>query len=227
MRLFVFALLLVLACDKPAATTASSWTLKVTSNGVTLGTTPIKVTFLQDVVCAVPPCNAQAVGTAEGQTDVNGIITMPVLITGIGGTGGGRADRARIEVLRQEPVEVPFGAQVVDVGPLVGDDVPRVPAESPAPPSSPSTWKLKLTSKGAPLANTKVTAKFVQSVQCIAAPCPTQMVGSSDATTDASGNAAFTIPSGGLSNSPTSAELTVEGHAMIETGIGAATIDVP
>jgi hypothetical protein len=206
MRLFLLAALVVVACacDKPAAQPiASSWTLRVTSMGVPLGTTPIKVTFLQ---------NAQPVGSAEGSTDVNGEITMPVLIS-----AGGRADRAKIVLLDQEPVEVAFGAATVDVGALVGGE---------APPPEQRGWTVKLTSKGAPLANTKVSVTLLQRVQCVAAPCNPQQVGNVDVTTDADGNASIPVGAS-LMGKPDRAELTVAGHAPVSAGVGAATVDVP
>lgn len=229
------ALLSVLAitsagCPKEEPAKPSSWTVRVVAGGAPVASTPIKVTFLQKMVCAVPPCPAQPVGTIEGSTDANGSVTMPVLITSFG-KAGGRADRALVAVPGHTQLEVVFGVDVVDVGGSAAPEaanadalLAEAPTSTPTPSLTP--WKVKLTSKGAPLANAKVNVSLFQRVQCVAAPCDPQQVGNASATTDADGVATIAVNPAFIGK-PDVAKITVDGHATVSAAVGAATVDIP
>jgi hypothetical protein len=99
MRFLLLVLFLVIACDKP--TTASSWTVQVMSKGTPVASTVVKITFLDET--------PKPVGIAEGTTDANGNITVPVMLS------GATAKQASIWIANRGIATVPFGAKTVEV----------------------------------------------------------------------------------------------------------------
>lgn len=102
MRFLLLALFLV-GCDQAAPTKATSWTVQVMSKGAPVASTPVKITFLDD--------GTKPVGIAEGTTDANGSITVPLVLS------GATAHQASVWVGSRGITTVPFSAKTVEVGP--------------------------------------------------------------------------------------------------------------